>query len=401
MFGDTPLVMVEDAETLVRVSAHLRSCPVIGVDTEADSFHHYQEKLCLVQISDLHTDYILDPLKVADLAPLKAVLEDARVVKVLHGGDYDVVSLKRDHGIAIRNVFDTMIAAQFLGLPRFGLADLIERHFGHQVDKKFQRHDWARRPLLSEHLDYARGDTHFLLALREVLSLRLRRKGRLAAHAEECEHLERREWTRQDDPETAFWRVKGSNTLDGDGRRVLRGLWAYRDEEARRLDRPAFKVMPDDMLIRLAADRPTTEAALGQVVRSSSSLARRHGDALLKVIEEGLADARPVPPPPKKERRADDADSGGPGVDRLLVPLKEWRNAWVSRTGLNPVVVASNGLLKEIARAAPTDVDALARVPGIRAWQVKDLGEELVAVVRAVGPSGAPPSAKKGRRRRR
>jgi len=83
------------------------------------------------------------------------------------------------------------------------------------------------------------------------------------------------------------------------------------------------------------------------------------------------------------------------------VPLKEWRNAWVSRTGLNPVVVASNGLLKEIARAAPTDVEALARVPGIRAWQVKDLGEELVAVVRAAGPSSPPAKTKKSRRRRR
>ena len=110
MFADTPLHMIEDDESLAALVEKLRTRDVIGVDTEADSFHHYQEKLCLVQISDLEADYIVDPLKVTDLTPLKSVLEDPDIVIILHGGDYDVVSLKRDFGIHINNIFDTMIA---------------------------------------------------------------------------------------------------------------------------------------------------------------------------------------------------------------------------------------------------------------------------------------------------
>ena len=122
MFGHTPLVMVEDDAALQALVETLSRSSVIAVDTEADSFHHYQEKLCLIQLSDLHADYIVDPLKVTDLSPLAPLFADPRVVKVLHGGDYDVVSLKRDHGMSLVNVFDTMIGAQFAGLPRFGLS---------------------------------------------------------------------------------------------------------------------------------------------------------------------------------------------------------------------------------------------------------------------------------------
>ena len=179
MFGDTQLIMVEDDEALIAAVDSMRGAPVVGVDTEADSFHSYQEKVCLVQLSDLNRDYIVDPLKVADMSPLGEIMADPATIKVLHGADYDIVSLKRDFGFQFDNVFDTMISAQFLGFDGVGLADLIRRFFGHKIDKKFQRHDWSKRPLLPEHLDYARGDTHWLPALRELLELFLRRIGRV------------------------------------------------------------------------------------------------------------------------------------------------------------------------------------------------------------------------------
>ena len=146
MFGDTPLIMVESDAALRDAVARLRLAPVLGVDTESDSFHHYQEKVCLVQISDLSTDYVIDPLAVSDMSPLGELFANPDVVKIFHGADYDVVSLKRDFGYRFSNLFDTMIASQFLGLPRIGLADLIHQYFGHVIDKKYQRHDWAERP---------------------------------------------------------------------------------------------------------------------------------------------------------------------------------------------------------------------------------------------------------------
>lgn len=400
MFGDTPMVMIEDDAALRALVDRLRHEPVIGIDTEADSFHHYREKLCLIQLSDRTHDYIIDPLLLSDLGPLGELLGDERIVKVLHGGDYDVVSLKRDYGIRIRNLFDTMIAAQFLALPRIGLADLIERYFGHHVDKKYQRHDWASRPLLPEHLDYARGDTHFLLALREVLTLFLTRKGRLEAHAEECAILEERDWTRDNDESASFLRVKRSNTLDEPGQRVLRALWAYRDNEARGLDRPAFKVLPDEVLLGMASSRPTDDEGLQHVMRRGSSMHRKHGEALLRCVAEGLADERPLPSkeaPARRDRRGD----SGPAIERLLGPLKEWRNRVVDHRRLAPVVVANNNLLKEIARLTPSTLDELAAVPGIRRWQVKDFGEELLQVVAGAAPPEPAAAGKRRRRRRR
>ena len=401
MFGTTPLIMVEDTATLEAVVEHLRSEPVIAVDTESDSFHHYQEKVCLIQISDRERDYIVDPLKIDDMSSLGAVLTNPDQVKCLHGADYDVVCLKRDYGMGIRNIFDTMIAAQFLGMERIGLADLIRRFFGHTIDKKYQRHDWASRPLEEEHLEYARGDTHFLLALREVMTLRLAAAGRVEHLAEECTFVEEREWGgRGSDPSVDFLRVKGSTGLDDTALRVLRALFLFRDSAARSQDRPTFKIIPDPVLSAVARHQPTDESGLHQLIRPGSPLVRRYGRGLIEAVKVGLADDEPLPDPPPVESRRQGRSSGG-AIDRLLGPLKTWRNHVVVSRGLSPVVVANNQLLKEIARMAPKDLDALAAVPGIRDWQLRDFGDELVEIVGSVGDHDAPKQRSSRRRRRR
>lgn len=394
MFDGTPLVMIESTEALVDLVKKLKTCPVIGVDTESDSFHHYQEKVCLIQLSDLEQDYIVDPLKIDDMSSLGEVMADPNIVKILHGADYDVVCMKRDFGYEFSNLFDTMISAMFLGMPKIGLADLIDHYFGVYIDKKYQRHDWAKRPLLPEHLEYARGDTHWLAALRELLGRRLTKAGKLEAVLEECAILERREWQGRGNQEAAFLRMKGIGGLDESTLKVLRALWEYRDGQARKLDRPSFKVLPDHFLISVAQRAPANEAELAGTAKKGSSMIRRHGSALVEAVAQGLSDERPIPKveKPKRER----TKAGGAGVDRYLGPLKAWRNEKVRTEGVAPIAVVSNNLLKEIAKAAPKDLDALAEVPGIRRWQLADLGEELLGVLNSV-----PERASTGRRRRR
>ena len=400
MFGDTPLIMVEDEASLLEAAAILEDDPIIGIDTEADSFHHYQEKVCLVQISNPKVDIIVDPIKVPDLSPLASIFADPSKIKIFHGADYDVVSLKRDFGFEIRNIFDTMLAAQFLGMPRIGLADLIKRFFGHTVDKQYQRHDWASRPLLPEHLYYARGDTHFLPALMDVLDLRLQQADLVAAHAEECKLVEERVWTGRTD--VAPWlRVKGSSHLDDRSQHVLKALWTYRDGAAREMDRPAFKVIPDPVLLNISEQLPTDEEALAALARRGSPLLRRHGDALLAAVKAGLADEEPLPQAPPPDR-GPARRRGGPSADQLLTPLKNWRNSAVNRLGLNPVVVVNNGLLKEISRLAPRTIEELAAIDGVRRWQVERFGAEIVQIVNGVdAPVSAAPSQGPKRRRRR
>ena len=404
MFGNTPLIIIEDDAALLAAVEKLRAAPVIGVDTEADSFHSYREKVCLIQISDLDSDFIVDPLKVSDMSPLGEIMADPTKVKVLHGADYDIVSMKRDFGYTFVNVFDTMISAQFLGFDKVGLADLIRRFFGHTIDKKYQRHDWSKRPLFDEHLDYARGDTHWLPAIRELLLIHLKRSGRLEAVEEEFELVQEREWAGRTDSEADFLRVKGAKTLEDGQKRVLRAVWEYRDGKARSANRPAFKLIPDPFLLTLARTQPLELDELNKLARKGSSMLRRHGEALVAAVKRGLEDERDIPEMPKPPRSRN--PRMGPGMERYLNALKDWRNDKVTSTGLPPVAVANNTLLKEVARLVPLDGEALSEVPGIRRWQVSDHGEEILAVVHRVkeqkGTDQAKsPSKRRPRRRRR
>ncbi len=392
MFDDTSLVLVEDQERLAEVVRILEREPAIALDTESDSSHSYQEKVCLLQISDRTTDYLVDPLRVPDLSLLGPILADRSITKVLHGADYDIVCLKRDFGFRVRGLFDTLIAAQLLGTERIGLAGLVGHWFGVDLDKKFQRHNWALRPLLDEHIDYARGDTHFLLALREILSRKLRASGRMRHLREECRILERREWGGKGfDPE-GWHDLRQAGSLDEEGRRVLRRLYHYRDRQARRLDRPAFKVMPEDMLVALARTRPASESAMDAVIDRRSALRRRHGKLLLVEIAEALADTTRLPE--RKRKRAPSPRREGPRprlqgrqVDRVLAELKTWRNQVLARDpSMTPSTVASNATLRWIAQVRPTNLAELEEVPEVRRWQVADFGPELIDLLDKVAP---------------
>lgn len=392
MFEDTPLWLVADQPTLVAMAERLSTARVIGVDTESDSFHHYQEKVCLIQFSDLETDYIVDPLALGgDLSPLGAIFADSQITKVFHGADYDVVCLKRDFGFEIRGIFDTMISSQQLSLPGVGLADLIALFFGLEIEKKYQRHDWAERPLLPEHIEYARGDTHWLLALREILIRRLQRIGRLGRVIEECRLLENRQWEgRSFDPD-GYLRIKTGAPLEDTGKRILRRLYLYRDDQARRLDRPAFKVIPDEVLVSVARSRPRDEDDLDRLFpRAKSAMKRRHAAGFLEAVSLGLEDDFAIPAPRQKRVSGPPPRLTGRTAERALTALKDWRNELVSKTpNLNPVAVVSNNTLKSIARCRPYTIEELGTVADVRQWQVEAFGVQLLEVLDRVAPRDA------------
>lgn len=414
MFDETPLVMVEDKDALKQLVDKLSAAPVIGIDTESDSMFSYQEKVCLLQFSDATTDYIVDPLKIDDLSPLGEVISNPDIVKVLHGADYDVVCLDRDYGFRFVNLFDTMVASQFLVLDKLGLADLIERFFGHEIEKKFQRHDWSRRPLRREHLDYARGDTHWLLALRELLVWKLQEVGRLAHVMEECALLEQRRWQARPEDPHAWMRVKRSRDLSDESKRILKHLYTWREGVAKSQNRPAYKVVPDSVLIDIARKKPQDKAELERMYSKKSAMKRRYGDALVQGVIDGLDDDFEVPSRPPKKRRAADPDPGpsarihGGLLDRVSSALKDWRNALTDRDPMRTsVTVVSNNTLKSIAAVRPTTLAELREIPDVREWQVREYGDTLLALLDETAPvlstdeDGEPVFQEQGKRRRR
>jgi ribonuclease D len=395
---DTPLIMIKDAETLAKACAEMKGEPVLGIDTESDSMYCYQEKVCLIQISDRQQDYIIDPLAVKDLGPFLDLVSDPKVVKVFHGADYDIVSLKRDYGCDIPNLFDTMVCSQILGLPKVGLADLVGRFFDVKLDKKFQRYNWAKRPLLPEHVDYARGDSHFLLPLREILIHKLESTERTHIAQEEFEILARRSWREKPFDPNDFIRIKHSSGLEEAGLRVLRQLYVYRDGQAKGMNRPPYKVIPNQVLLLLARKRPETMDDLKKLIRSGSTMVRRHGPAMVESVNRGIADETPLPK--RKRENAERPPHGGRETERLFQKLKNWRQELVSSSSLPLALSASNNQLKAIAGWRPKDLKALGDLPDVRAWQVDRYGETWLKILSGFEEELARPSRRSPRKRR-
>jgi ribonuclease D len=179
---------IRTPEELARLATTLAKCRAIAVDSESDSLCHHREKVCLLQVaSETGGLFLVDTLALADLKPLAPIMADPAVRKVLHGADYDVTTLKRDFGFGFTGLFDTMIAARFLGSPEVGLAAVLHRELGVTVTKESQTADWSRRPLPPVQEAYALADVTHLLALHLRLVQKLEAAGRLAWVLEECE----------------------------------------------------------------------------------------------------------------------------------------------------------------------------------------------------------------------
>ncbi|MSQ33779.1 MAG: ribonuclease D [Dehalococcoidia bacterium] len=343
--------------------------PAIALDTESNSFYRYPEQLCLVQVATSRQVYLIDPFAVGDSAPLGRVLADAAIQKVIHGADYDVISLDRHAGMRVRNLYDTSVAARFSGLEQVGLAALAEALLGVTLNKskRLQRADWGQRPLALELQEYAASDVRYLLALRDLLDERLQTLGRGAWVAEECARLEAVRYNAPD-VALAFLSAKGSRDLDGRGLAVLRALFAFREEEARRQERPPFYILSEAALVQLAAN-PKTD--LTDVPGLGEQGLRRYGHAIERALREGL-EAPPVRRPASTHPWARPT----PEQAERLPRLKEWRRAQGAALGLDPALLWPMASLERLARA-PATLEAELAAPEVRRWQREQFGEQL------------------------
>ncbi|WP_305041763.1 ribonuclease D [Geoalkalibacter sp.] len=363
----TPAELNALAEELAREAA-------IAVDLEADSMHHYREQVCLLQISTPARTVLIDPLKLRDLSPLRPILADHAIRKYFHAADYDIRCLYRDFALEVRGLFDTMVACQFLGEERVGLADVLQKYFDVSLDKRFQRADWSKRPLSGEMIRYAAEDTRHLHRLGEWLEGRLAAKGRLEWVAEEFALLERVRHTENDGP--LYLRFKGAGQLAPRPLAILDALLRFRDEEARRRDCPPFKVLGNAALLEMARRAPGSLQALVGLEGMPARLVERYGSRLLKLIEAALAlPEAQLPVFPRGERAARD-----PEAERRLDQLKKWRAAKAADLGMEPGILINNAALEELSRRPPASLAELT-AGGLKSWQREVLGAEICAVL--------------------
>ncbi len=165
-----------DLQSMVRALERER---ILAVDTESNSLHAYRERVCLIQFSTAQADYLVDPLALEDLSALSPLFGNPEIEKVFHAAEYDLLCLRRDFGMEVTNLFDTMIAGRILGRNEIGLGSMLEAELGVKLDKRYQRANWGQRPLPEHLIDYARLDTHYLILLRDRLHAELNERGLL------------------------------------------------------------------------------------------------------------------------------------------------------------------------------------------------------------------------------
>lgn len=365
---------ISAAPALAAFLAKVGRPELLAVDTEAASFHRYSDAICLLQLSTRTLSAVVDTLAVTDLSGVGALVADPSVEVVFHDADYDLRLLARDHGFRCTHLFDTRVAAQLLNEPAIGLAALLEKYLGVSLDKKFQRADWAIRPLAPGMLEYAAADTRHLPALRDVLGERLRAMERWSWAEEEFEHQASVRWE-PEDPALAFLRLKGAGKLRGRQLAILRELHEWRETTARGLDRAPFRVMNPDVLTSIAAAQTSDLSKLKEIKGLSAGQLERYGADISAAVARALALPESALPHIERGRRP----PPDPSFDERMERLKATRNAAAERIGLAPGVLCPNGTLEGIARVAPKTVDDLSGVPGLRRWQAQVVGAELLA----------------------
>lgn len=389
------MAVIETLADLEQLAAHLEGMDRIAVDLESDSFYSYHEKVCLLQLSSATDDFVIDPLFVLDLSPLGAIFRDAKVEKVFHAGEYDILCLKRDFGFEVANVFDTMIAARILGSKELGLASLIGRYFDVMLSKKLQRSDWGKRPLSSAQIEYARMDTHYLLALRDILHEDLAKRDLDGDADDEFARLVRVQPSERVFDPDSFWRLPGARAMSAQQRAVLKELYYYREKTAAQMDRAAFRVLPELLIVRLAEVLPKDLDALQKVRGMTPYLFNRFARELLDVIGTGLA-REPIEKEPERpvNRRWDAVTM------HRYEALRQWRKKKAEDRGVDTVVILATDDLREIAQAplrSPHDADCWLATLSERKREL--YGEELMTLLST--PVAAPIPGRRRRRRKR
>lgn len=370
--------LIASKKDLTPLVATLRQQPAIAVDTESNSLYAYQEQVCLIQFSVPSCDYIVDPLEVEDLEPLRAIFASPKIEKVFHAAEYDLISLHRDYGWDVQNIFDTMIAARTLGWRQIGLGSILNDEFGVRLNKRYQRANWGSRPLSPDQLAYARLDTHYLLALRERLTSDLRAQGRWEEASEEFDRVRRSSLRSAVESRSnginpdAFWRITGARELNGRQAAILRELYIYRERMAADWNRPAFKIIGDETILAIAHLNPRVLQQLESVNGMTPGQVRRHGRQLLEAVKRGRRASAPHPP---EAQRVDEE------VVQRYEALHRWRKARARKRGVESDVILAREVLWDLARHNPTTLAELDAIPDLGPWRRARYGEEILTVL--------------------
>jgi ribonuclease D len=363
----------------------------IAIDTEFVSERRYQALLCLVQVAvpdpeaeDGVRTEVLDPLEgEPDFSPLARVLADPEIEVLMHAGRQDVAILRRSWDTEVTNVFDTQVAAGFLGFGnQEGYESLVRKVLRVKLKGSEGFTKWDRRPLTAQQLEYAGDDARLLLTLGEELGRRLDERGRLEWAREESRALEDARDER--DADRSYEKLPRLGRLSDAARAVARELAEWREQEARTADRPPGAVLPDQALVELARRTPRDKNGLEQIRGLPPQTLHRRGDALVAAIARGRERQPPAAPPEPSPR--DPADAPLVSLAQALVRHRSMES------GVAVELIATQSelatLVHSLRRGTSGD-----HVRVSHGWRAELVGNELRELVEgrralSVGPDG-------------
>ena len=366
-----PPVWVDEQHSLQQMIGELSAQPRVAVDTESNSLHAYRERVCLIQFSIPHVDFVLDPFSIKDLSSLGPFFENSSIEKIFHAAEYDLVCMRRDFGFQFANLFDTMQAARILGYAFVGLDNILLEKFGVRIDKRHQKANWGARPLTRQQIDYARHDTHYLFQLRDLLEGQLREMGRwelarddfaLACHVElPKERMSGASWRR----------FAARKDISPRELTILYELCVARDQIAENLDRPAFKVIGDDMLLAMARNTPVDSNTLAEIGLSMKQV-RLWGGSILAAIARGAG-----APLIKRDQAQRPSDAMLKRLDRL----KTWRKTLAKEMNVESDIVLPKIYLNSIAENPPNNLRELEEIMAGSPWRLRHYGTQILHLV--------------------
>lgn len=371
-------IFIDKQKEFDELAAKLAKHEYIAIDTESNSLYAYKEKFCLMQLSGEGINAVVDTLAV-DIKTILPVFADPAVEKIFHSADSDIRVFKAAMGCAFVNIFDVMVAAKYLGIVRCGLDNMVKEYIGAEMNKKFQKADWGRRPLTKEMLDYASSDTVHLKKLRDILSSELEKKGRLGEAVGQFAQICKIEPQPMRFDESGFLTLKSARQLNGRGLAVLRELYLAREVAAIKRNTPPFKVISEDLMLRLSVAPREGLHNLSIFKGVSGYVLSAHGAWIREALQKGLkAPEYHVPRREiSREKRAYFET-----VKNRFKNLKLWRKEIAARRNMLPEAIMGNDVLERVALSQPKTLEDLHAVRGLGAEKVSLYGLELIEFVK-------------------
>jgi ribonuclease D len=362
-----PPVWVDKPATFNQMVADLSAQSRIAVDTESNSLHAYREQVCLMQFSTPAKDYVVDPLALQDHGLLATIFNNPRIEKIFHAAEYDLICLSRDFGCEFAHRFDTMHAARVLGYQFVGLDSLLAEKFRVRMDKRHQKADWGERPLTPAQIDYARLDTHYLFALRDLLEAELQEKKRLELAQEDFVRACQVDVPKEKLNGSSWKRFAARKDLTVRELTILSELCVSRDQIAEKMNRPPFKVISNIMLVKIARHLPEKDVDLAGIGLSPKQI-DLWGREILSATKRGVE-----APLVKREqsKRPNDA------ALKRLEKLKAWRKSLAQEMGVESDIILPRVYLNTLSENPPKSIHDLESIMADSAWRFSNYGAQI------------------------